>query len=73
MAKKVYERIVTVTTKEEADRLDMMYATQEVTRCKDCIHFKLCAYYTPKRCRCDYDDAVKHNYDYCSWAERREK
>lgn len=33
---KVYERIVRVTSKEDADELDRKYATMDLIRCKDC-------------------------------------
>ena len=33
---KVYERIVRVVSKEDADHLDRIYETEKLIRCKDC-------------------------------------
>lgn len=72
MPEKIYERIVIVTSKEEADHLDMIYGTDELVRCRDC---KWADWYTSAEgyhyCHCMETDAwARTEDDYCSYGER---
>lgn len=66
------ERIVIVGREEDADELDRMYYTEDLTRCRDCMFYESGENEVDSWRMCTRHASNVEPDGYCAWAASRE-